>query len=294
MRPRQLATYLFLAATWGLSFLMLDRAVDAFGWAGAVSFRCILAGILLIGAARLAGRQLDFALPRKDVAIVGLTTVAGQLVFLSIATPLIGTAMASIFVAAIPLFSMLISQALGMEQITRRGLAGIVLGATGIVMLVGFPAVPITGTFLFGCSCALLSALFAAYGSNHVSYRLKNAGAWELTATTSLTGGVATLPALLFVPVPGSISLEAFGWLFALAAIVSALNYVLYFRLVAEIGATKAISVEFLVTIVAVIVGTLLLGEQLSLAQFAGAAVIIAGCALVLGLFRSKEPDFHG
>ncbi len=83
-------------------------------------------------------------------------------------------------------------------------------------------------------------------------------------------------------------------WLLALAAVISALNYTLYFKLVAQIGATKTISVEFLVTVVAVIVGTLLLGERLSLLQFAGAAIIICGCALVLDLFKPKEPDIHG
>jgi drug/metabolite transporter (DMT)-like permease len=59
---------------------------------------------------------------------------------------------------------------------------------------------------------------------------------------------------------------------------------VLYFRLVAEVGPTVAISVEFLVTVVAVVTGAAFLGERLSLVQLVGGAVIIAGCALVLGL----------
>jgi drug/metabolite transporter (DMT)-like permease len=69
-----------------------------------------------------------------------------------------------------------------------------------------------------------------------------------------------------------------------LAVMCSAVAYVLYFRLVAEAGATIAISVEFLVTVIAVFVGAALLGERLSPLQLAGGAVIIGGCALVLGL----------
>jgi len=57
-----------------------------------------------------------------------------------------------------------------------------------------------------------------------------------------------------------------------------------YFRLVNRVGATKAVSVEFAVTVVAVFVGAILLHEPLSLIQLTGAATIIAGCMLVLGI----------
>jgi drug/metabolite transporter (DMT)-like permease len=60
---------------------------------------------------------------------------------------------------------------------------------------------------------------------------------------------------------------------------------------VAEVGATIAISVEFAVTVVAVGVGALLLHEPLSAIQLLGAAVIISGCTLVLGLLPSKKDD---
>lgn len=289
MKPVQIAAYLFLAVTWGFSFVMLLHVVEAFGWAGAVALRGLLSGGLLVAAARLTGRRLDFSVGWESLSVVGATTVAGQLIFLSLATPRIGTAMASIFVAAIPLFSMVIGQVWGIERVTRRGLAGIVLGVAGIVMLVGFPAVPVTTAFLAGCAASLLSAFFAAYGSNHVARNMRGVGAWELTIGSSLVGGLIALPLLAFAPFPRAPAASDFAWLFALAAIVSALNYVIYFRLVVEIGATRAISVEFLVTVVAVLVGTVLLGEKLSPMQFAGAGVIILGCALVLGLIPDLQ-----
>ena len=69
-----------------------------------------------------------------------------------------------------------------------------------------------------------------------------------------------------------------------LAVTCSSLTYVLYFRLVAEVGATIAISVEFLVTLVAVAIGALLLHERLSALQLLGGFIIALGCALVLGI----------
>jgi drug/metabolite transporter (DMT)-like permease len=147
---------------------------------------------------------------------------------------------------------------------------------------------PLTPTFLFGCASSLLGAFFAAYGSNYVSHSLRGVGSWEVTIGSFIAGGIMTLPLMWFVPIPLAVTPAAIGWLVLNAAIVSALNYVLYFRLVTQIGATKTISVEFLVTVVAVLVGTGLLGERLSLVQLSGAVIIVLGCVLVLGLLPSR------
>ena len=90
------------------------------------------------------------------------------------------------------------------------------------------------------------------------------------------------------MPVPAVPQAVDYLYLVALAGLMSSLTYVLYFGLVSSIGATRAISVEFAVTVVAVLVGALLLDEPLTLMQLVGGAVIIAGCALVLGLMPAK------
>ncbi|KQW31023.1 hypothetical protein ASE36_01640 [Rhizobium sp. Root274] len=286
MAPRDLAAYLYLSLAWGLSFLLLLHVVDAFGWIGAVTFRCFIAGALLYLIARVMRRRLDFSAGWLPFAVVGATTVAGQLIGLSYATPRIGTAMAAIFVAAIPLFSMVIAQLWGLERITPQRVLGLVLGTIGIVMLVGFPAVPVTAAFLIGCLAMIGSTFSAAFGSNYANRHLAGTGPWEVTIGSFISGGVIAFPLLWFVPVPGTPAPLDYLYLFALAALMSALTYVLYFGLVKSIGATAAISVEFAVTVVAVLVGALILDEPLTLLQLFGGAVIIAGCSLVLGIVR--------
>lgn len=288
MRPRDLAAYLFLAIAWGLSFLLLLKVVAAFGWVGAVTFRCFIAAAILMALARTTRRRLTFPQNWMPLAVVGATTVAGQLIGLSYATPLIGTAMAAIFVASIPLFSMVISRLWGLEPITPARVAGLTLGTIGLLMLVGFPAVPITTPFLLGCAAMLFSTFSAAFGSNYASRHLKETGPWEVTIGAFLAGGIIALPLLAVVPVPGVPQPIDYLYLVALAGVMSSLTYVLYFGLVARIGATRAISVEFAVTVVAVLIGALVLDEPLTLIQVAGGVVIIAGCALVLGLIPAK------
>ncbi|SIP92498.1 Threonine/homoserine efflux transporter RhtA [Rhizobium sp. RU35A] len=289
MRPRDLAAYLFLAIAWGLSFLLLLKVVHAFGWVGAVTFRCFIAAAILLLLSRLTRRRLAFPSRLMPLAVVGATTVAGQLIGLSYATPRIGTAMAAIFVASIPLFSMVISRLWGLEAITPTRVMGLALGTIGLVMLVGFPAVPVTADFLLGCAAMLFSTFSAAFGSNYASRFLAGTGPWEVTIGAFFSGGIIALPLLAIVPVPGMPQPIDYLYLVALAAVMSSLTYVLYFGLVANIGATRAISVEFAVTVVAVLVGALVLDEPLSLMQIAGGGVIIIGCALVLGMMPARQ-----
>ncbi|MBZ9672108.1 DMT family transporter [Mesorhizobium sp. ES1-3] len=288
MTRKDIAAYVFLAVTWGLSFLVLLKVVHAFGWVGAVTLRSLIAGITLFLLAAATRRRLDFSAGWRHFAMVGATTVAAQLIGLSYATPRIGTAMAAILVAAIPLFSMIVGQFWGLERITVRGLAGLLLGAAGIIVLVGFPPVPVTASFAIGCTASLFSSFSAAFGSNYANRHLRSAGSLELTSAAFLSGGVMTLPLLLAVPVPAMPRFVDFLYLAILACVMSALTYVVYFRLVASIGATRTISVEFAVTTIAVLAGTIVLGESLTMIQGFGAAAIIGGCILVLDPFPRR------
>jgi drug/metabolite transporter (DMT)-like permease len=285
---RQVVDYLTMAVIWGFSFVLVLKVVQAFGWVAAVTFRALLVAAILLALARLTRRTLSFG-SWRPLVIVGATTVAGQLAGLNLATPRIGTAMAAIFVATIPLFSMVIGHLWGLEHIGPTGRAGLLLGFLGVVLLVGFPAASITSTFVLGCCASLGAALSAAFGSNYARKHLQQVGSWEQTIGAFLTGGLLVAPLLVAVPVPTTPTALDWLYLVVLAGVCSALAYVLYFRLVAEVGATIAISVEFLVTVVAVLVGALLLGERLSVVQLVGGVVIIVGCSLVLGLLPLRR-----
>ncbi|HEX6870026.1 MAG TPA: DMT family transporter [Micromonosporaceae bacterium] len=289
MRGRDLVDYATLSLVWGVSFVVLLKVVRAFGWVGAVSFRALIAGGILLAVAAVTKHRLDFSVGWWPFAVVGATTVAGQLIGMSYATPRVGTAMAAIIVGTIPLFSLLIGHLWGLERMTGTGWLGLPLGLAGIVLLVGFPAQPVTGAFVGGCAAALAGAICAAYGSNYARRRLRRLGSWEVSTGSFLLGGVMTLPLVLVVPVPMAPRPVDFGYLLLLGGVMSALAYVLFFRLVADVGATRAISVEVVVTAVAVMVGALLLREPISGLQILGGAVIIAGCSLVLGLVPARR-----
>jgi drug/metabolite transporter (DMT)-like permease len=294
VRRRQLLDYASLALIWGVSFVLVLNVVRAFGWVGAVAFRALIASAILVVIAMITRRRLQFSAGWQPLAVVGATTVAGQLIGQAFAAPRIGTAMVAIFVGAIPLFSMLIGLAWGIERTTRWSRVGLVLGFGGIVLLVGFPAVPVTDAFVLGCIGALLGSVSAAFGSNYAQRHLRAVGSWEQSIGAFLFGGLLSLPLLALVPVPTQPVPVDYLWLVLLAAMCSSVAYVLFFRLITEVGATTAISVEFLVTTIAVFIGAVFLGERLSLVQLVGGAVIIAGCALVVGLLPRHRASRAG
>ena len=289
MKPRDIAAYAVLALVWGLSFMVVVRVVAAFGWAGAVSFRALVAGGALLVIAVVMRRGLDFSIGWRPLALSGLLTVAGQLAGIAFAAPRIGTAMTAIIVSAVPLFSMVVGRIAGMERLSTRSMVGLVTGFAGIVLLVGFPAMPVTPSFILGCAVSIVGSLSAACGSLYASRKLSRVDPWVTTIGSFLWGGAFTLPLLVFVPVPGVPAPMDYVWLLVLGLLTSALMYVIFFRLLTAIGPTRAISVEFAVTVVAVTAGTLVLGETLSVMQMVGAAVIVTGCAMVLGLWRGRD-----
>jgi drug/metabolite transporter (DMT)-like permease len=274
-----------LALLWGGSFLLVLRVVAAFDWVGAVSIRALIASLSLYLLAKISGRKLDFSVGVIPFLISGVTTVAVQLIGLSFAIPRIGTAMTAILVGAIPLYSAIIGRSLRIEKLTRRGYFGLVLGFLGIILLVGFPKGSTSKEYLVGIIVAIIGCISAAFGSNYSRMKMTSVGAWEQVIGAFFFGGLLTLPLLFFVPFHRTPSVGDWLNLIGLAVACSSLCYVIYFKLVAQIGATRAISVEFLVTVVAVLIGALYLHENISLVQVIGGALVITGCTFILAIF---------
>lgn len=285
--PRHLVAYVLLSLIWGLSFLFMLRVVRAFGLVGAVSFRALVAALALAGAAWASGRRLHLRGRWRSFLVVGATTVVGQLAPLSFATHAIGTAMTAIVVGTIPVFSMVLAHASGHERIAARRVAGVALAIAGLVLLVGFPSVPLTPRFLGGCALALFGCFCAAFGSNYAAVRLAGTDPLSLAAGTFISGGVLGLPLAVIDPVAGLPGIVDWLNLLFLGGIVSALAYVIFYWLIGTIGPTRAVSVEFIVNVNGALIGVLFLGEHLSGLQLVGAATVLVGCAVVLDLARA-------
>ena len=268
-------------------WVLILKVVQAFG-GGGIALRAIIGSLSLIIGALVTKRKLNFG-PLVPLLIVGATTVAGQLIGFNLATPMVGTAISAIFAATIPMFSMVIGHIWKIEHISKPGYVGLVLGIVGVILIVGFPTVTINAKFILGCTMCVLGAVAAAFGSNYTQKHLTGIGYWEQTIGAFMIGGILMLPLFIANPPKSAPRLIDYVYLAVLAVVSTGVAYILYFKLVSEIGATSALTVEFLVTLIAVLVGAGLLGESLSAIQIVGAGVIMIGCGLVLDLIPVKS-----
>ena len=293
MKSEIATKFSILALLWGVSFLLLLRVVEAFDWGAAISVRAFIASGSLFLLSLLLRRKLDFSVGINHFAVLGATSVSFQLIGLSIAVPRIGTALTAILVGAIPLFSSVIGRLMKIEEIDQIGFIGLVLGFVGIIFLVGFPSAKLGSDFFLGFFICLAGCISAAFGSNYSKLKLSNTGNWEQVIGAFFFGGLFTLPLLLFVPIKSGLDPSDWVNMVALAVICSAFCYVIYFSLVLKIGATRSISVEFLVTVVAVLIGAFYLNEAISIIQLFGALLVVLGSILILDLLSFSSRSKH-
>jgi drug/metabolite transporter (DMT)-like permease len=102
---------------------------------------------------------------------------------------------------------------------------------------------------------------------------------------------LAMLPFTVAAPPLHAIPPMAWAATLALAILSTAFAFILYYRLIADVGPVKAITVTLLVPVFGMLWGVLFLGEHLTPGRVAGCAIILGGCALILGLLRPAKPD---
>jgi drug/metabolite transporter (DMT)-like permease len=251
-----------------------------------IELRVVMAGLLLLAFMFMAGRGSDWRRywrPWLFIAVVG-TAVPFTLIAEALRT--IDASTAAILNALVPLFTTIIAAIWIHDRITPAKAAGIVLSIAGTAVLVGWTPQPMSAKELLAASMSVAATML--YGINIVFSRVKlrDATPAATSAYTLLLAGLVLLP---FTPLDRN--LAAVPWstwmaLLGLAIVSTTVAFIYYYRLIADIGPVKASTVTLLVPVFGMIWGVLFLGEPLTPGRVTGCAIILFGCALILGFFR--------
>src|SRR5215218_1467946 len=262
-----------LSAIWGGSYLLIKYALEDLSAPMVVWSRVAVAAVVLLvlirstmgsGAVRQVGNELRDR-PRSGLLLGELAVPSGLTAVL--------ISPASLFVA---LFAPWIDPS---ERVDRRQGVGIVLGLAGVALVVGVESVHSLGELLG--ALAMIGAA-ASYGLSSfvVKRRYGHLAAMQTSlvsifVTTVLTAplALATLPSAL----PGARALLS---VLVLGAVGTALAFVIFYKLINEVGAGRASLVSYLAPGVALFYGALLLDEAITAAAIAGLALILGGVAL--------------
>jgi len=197
----------------------------------------------------------------------------------------ISAAMMSIINTCTPMLTLAIGAAFGLERIRAARWLGLLLGAAGVWLLLA-PASGGTAdagpTFAWGAAAILGASL--AYAFAALAVRRWGAGipSRGMALGTQVCAALALMPLLPAWPPAAAPSPLVLGNLLALGLLSSGLAYVLYFRLIADIGATRTQTVSLLIPVFGVLWGSLFLGEVLTWRVLASGALIVVGTLLVL------------
>lgn len=298
LAPRDLVDLLGLAALWGGSFLFLRLGAGDFGPVALAAVRVAGAALFLMPLLLLRGQWATLRRHWRVIALAGVTNSALPFLCFSYAALSIPAGLSSIFNAATPLFAAVIAWLWLRDRLTPLRALGLLIGFTGVVGLAwdkaGLPgsstATPTVAAAGASPDLAILACLAGAlmYGwsANFAKRHLSG------VAPLAVAGG-SQLSAALLLAVPAwwwwptqSPSGTAWAAAAALAVLCTGVAYVIFFRLIARIGAAGAMNVTFLSPLFAVLWGAIFLGERPTWAMGLGCAVIVFGTALGLGLLR--------
>jgi drug/metabolite transporter (DMT)-like permease len=270
-----------LAAIWGAAFIFMRVAAPVLGAAWTAELRVLLGGLVLLAWFRLAGFDPGLRTHWRSYLVVGAIGIAAPFALYSFAAMHAPASLLAIVNATAPIFGLAWGALFGLERVTGRKALGLALGVAGVV-LIARPS-GVAGSPMFAWAVAAALAACCLYGVVGVLIKRFAAGVSPraMAAGNQLAAAVVLIPLLPFVPPLAVPSALVIANVVALAVLASGVAFILYFRLIADVGATRALTVTYLIPLFGILWGALFLGEALPAAALAGGVLILAGTVLV-------------
>ncbi|HXQ58977.1 MAG TPA: EamA family transporter [Acidimicrobiales bacterium] len=284
MSRRGWLLFVAMSIIWGTPYLFIRVAVRELSPATLVFARTLPAAILLIPIAVRRG-QLRPLLPHwRWILAYTAVELALPWLFLSEAEQHLTSSTAGLLIATVPLIAVVLYRAVSpaTERITGRRFLGLVVGFAGVAALVG---IDLRGADLVSVAKIAVPAIGYSIGPLVISRRLS-----DLPSLGVVSASVA-LTAVLYAPValthlPAHVTVEVVGAVAGLAFICTALAFLVFFALIAEVGPGRSTVITYLNPAVAVLLGVALLGEKFTVGIAVGFPLIIVGSILATGSRR--------
>lgn len=293
MGIRQVIALLALAAIWGGSFIFMRVAAPEFGIYVLVAIRTLLATSVLLPILILLGGVRDIYRYWLPIALVGLANTAVPFVLFNYSSLHLEAGVNAILNATAPMFGALVAWLWLGDKLTKSAIAGLVVGFAGVAVIsqqkLGEGEVSVL---------PIITALLATTGYGIAASMMKKwlQGVRPLVvATGSQAMATVMLAPFALATLPDTMpSANAWGNAVALAIGGTGIAYILYFKLIADVGPARAITVAYLVPLFGIIWGVLFLTEHLSLQTIVGGIMVLVGVALTTGVINTIKRKRYG
>lgn len=301
MRASDYARLLFLAAIWGASFLFMRIAAPAFGSINTAFLR-VLFGLTGLAVILLLMRApLIFQGKLKSAMVLGIINSGIPFLMYAIAALWLPAGYSAILNATTPLMGALIGFSCFNEQLSGRKWLGVMLGFLGITLITTTGDVAVNETMIIGViACLIATACYGCAGFLTRRWITERGGLdARLVAFGSQLGAcLFLLPffgySVTTSPVADWAMPEVWASLLAVGFICTALAYLIYFRLIADIGPLRSLTVTFLIPPFGILWGYLVLGETLTEGFVVGGAIVCLAVWLVVSPARAVPRQVLG
>jgi drug/metabolite transporter (DMT)-like permease len=301
MTAREWGLLALLSLLWGGSFFFIGVAVRELPPLTLAGLRVGIAGLMLWASAPLTGaRPPSSGKALAALALLGLGNNALPFALIAWGQTHLPAGLASILNAATPLFGVLVAHAFTAEEkLSRLKIIGTVAGMAGVAWVVGPDLIWGQGWANAWAEGAVLLAALSYAVTAVLARRVGALGLKPLDVAAGQTtaASIYLVPVALLIDRPWSLpvpSAPVVASVFAIAALSTALAYVVYFRILSGAGATNVLLVTLLAPATSVILGALILHERLLARQFLGFAMIALGLAFIDGRLPRALLDAGG
>ncbi len=275
-----------MSVIWGVPYLMIKVAVDDFSPVQLVFLRTSIGALLLLPVVLHRGVLRGLLRWRRPLLVFAVCEVAVPWLLLSDAERRLSSSLTALLVSTVPFFGALLAHVSGDEPLTGRRVGGLVVGIVGVGALLGLDVGQVDLLSVAEVGVVAFGYAFAPWvASRHLS-EAPTLGVVFVALTVTAT--VYAVPALLTLP-SSSPSTKGVLSVLGLSVVCTAVAFLVFFRLIAEVGPARATVITFVNPAVAVLLGVLVLSERLTGGAIAGFILILTGC--VLATRRARAPD---
>ncbi len=254
-------------------------AVEDFPPAAVVAGRTLIGASILIPIAIYRKKFKGAVLGFKFVAFYALMEMIGPWILITTAEQKISSGLAGLLVSTVPIFATIITSLRGDHSVWEfKRIIGIIVGFVGLILVVGIES--LTGTSdPLSIAMVIIAAMGYSYAVIMVTSNL------PLVDGIAINGLAMAFTTIFWAPVaieqwPSSISLESALSLIALGVLSTAFAFILFFKLMDEIGPARGSLVTYLNTAVAVVLGVIILKEPLTAGIIIGLPLVLIGSYL--------------
>ncbi|WP_322907018.1 DMT family transporter [Paenibacillus campi] len=294
MRIKDTVMLLMLAALWGASFLFMRVAVPVLGPIVLIDLRVLIAAIALLLYAGLLRQRPRLRHRWRAYLLLGACNAAIPFCLIAAAELSMTASLAAILNSMTPLFAAIIASIWLKEKLTLQKALGLLLGIAGVTVLMSWNMQheAANANHWGAVWMSLGAALFYGIGGIYSAQAFREEQPLNLAIGQQLAAALLLLPFALFHLPTALPNAAVIGSVLALAVLSTALGYLLYFRLILNVGAVRTVSVTFLVPIFGIVWGWMFLSEALSVGMLLGLSIILLGVGLVMGLtFKRRRAD---